>query len=180
MAIRPVTEKDIEGIRALWLADPLCVRAMNAVDDSPEGLARYLRRNPDTCFLAEEDGAVCGVILAGHDGRRGMFHHLCVAEAWRRRGIATELVRHAEDALRAQGIRTQLYFEQKKFKAKMSYADKLAIPYAVFLGEDEIAQGKCSVKDLRTGVQETVTPEEAAGKIKAGIEALSQGKVIVE
>ena len=46
--------------------------------------------------------------------------------------------------LRAQGIRTQLYFEQKKFKAKMSYADKLAIPYAVFLGEDEIAQGKCS------------------------------------
>ena len=82
--------------------------------------------------------------------------------------------------LRAQGIRTQLYFEQKKFKAKMSYADKLAIPYAVFLGEDEIAQGKCSVKDLRTGVQETVTPEEAAGKIKAGIEALNQGKVIVE
>ena len=82
--------------------------------------------------------------------------------------------------LRAQGIRTQLYFEQKKFKAKMSYADKLTIPYAVFLGEDEIAQGKCSVKDLRTGVQETVTPEEAAGKIKAGIEALNQGKVIVE
>ena len=82
--------------------------------------------------------------------------------------------------LRAQGIRTQLYFEQKKFKAKMSYADKLTIPYAVFLGEDEIAQGKCSVKDLRTGVQETVTPEEAAGKIKSGIEALNQGKVIVE
>ena len=50
----------------------------------------------------------------------------------------------------------------------------------MFLGEDEIAQGKCSVKDLRTGVQETVTPEEAAGKIKAGIEALNQGKVIVE
>ena len=83
-------------------------------------------------------------------------------------------------AFREQGIRTQLYLEQKKFKAKMSYADKLTIPYAVFLGEDEIAQGKCSVKDLRTGVQETVTPEEAAGKIKAGIEALNQGKVIVE
>ena len=83
-------------------------------------------------------------------------------------------------AFREQGIRTQLYLEQKKFKAKMSYADKLTIPYAVFLGEDEIAQGKCSVKDLRTGVQETLTPAEAAAKIQAGIEALNQGKVIVE
>ena len=83
-------------------------------------------------------------------------------------------------AFREQGIRTQLYLEQKKFKAKMSYADKLAIPYAVFLGEDEIAQGLCSVKDLRTGVQETLTAEAAAEKIRAGIDALNQGKVIVE
>ena len=83
-------------------------------------------------------------------------------------------------AFREQGIRTQLYLEQKKFKAKISYADKLTIPYAVFLGEDEIAQGKCSVKDLRTGVQETLTPAEAAAQIQAGIEALNQGKVIVE
>ena len=83
-------------------------------------------------------------------------------------------------AFREQGIRTQLYLEQKKFKAKMSYADKPTIPYAVFLGEDEIAQGKCSVKDLRTGVQETLTPAEAAAQIQAGIEALNQGKVIVE
>ena len=83
-------------------------------------------------------------------------------------------------AFREQGIRTQLYLEQKKFKAKMSYADKLAIPYAVFLGEDEIAQGLCSVKDLRTGVQETLSAEAAAEKIRAGIDALNQGKVIVE
>ena len=83
-------------------------------------------------------------------------------------------------ALRAGGIRTQLYTEAKKFKAKMSYADKLGIPYVLFLGEDEIAQGKCSVKDLRTGVQETVSPEEAAEKIAAGIAALNEGPVIVE
>ena len=83
-------------------------------------------------------------------------------------------------ALRAGGIRTQLYTETKKFKAKMSYADKLGIPYVLFLGEDEIAQGKCSVKDLRTGVQETVSPEEAAEKIAAGIAALNEGPVIVE
>jgi len=84
----------------------------------------------------------------------------------------------AATALREQGIRTQLYGEQKKFKAKMSYADKLGIPYVVFLGEDEVAAGKCSVKDLRTGEQVTVPVDEAAAIIRAGL--VSGGTVIVE
>ena len=71
--------------------------------------------------------------------------------------------------LREKGIRVQLYTEAKKFKAKMSYADKLGIPYVVFLGEDEIAAGKYSVKDLSTGEQVTVDPEEAAQLILAGL-----------
>ena len=75
------------------------------------------------------------------------------------------------EQLRGAGIRVQLYGEQKKFKQKMSYADKLGVAYAVLLGEDEIAAGKCSVKDMRTGQQDTVTPEEAAEHIKAGLEA---------
>jgi len=82
--------------------------------------------------------------------------------------------------LRAQGIRVQLYAEQKKFKAKMSYADKLGIPYAVFLGEDEIAAGTCSVKDLAKGEQVTVTAAEAAALIKAGLAEKNAGTVIVE
>ena len=82
--------------------------------------------------------------------------------------------------LRGQGIRVQLYCEQKKFKAKMSYADKLGIPYAVFLGEDEIAAGTCSVKDLSKGEQVTITAAEAANLIKAGLEARNAGTVIVE
>ena len=82
--------------------------------------------------------------------------------------------------LRAQGIRVQLYCEQKKFKAKMSYADKLGIPYAVFLGEDEIAAGTCSVKDLTKGEQVTVSAADAASLIKAGLEARNAGTVIVE
>ena len=82
--------------------------------------------------------------------------------------------------LRNQGIRVQLYFEQKKFKAKMSYADKLGIPYAVFLGEDEIAAGTCSVKDLTKGEQVTVSAAEAADLIKAGLAEKNSGKVIVE
>ena len=69
------------------------------------------------------------------------------------------------ETLRSKGIRVQLYGEQKKFKQKMSYADKLGVPFAVLLGEDELAAGKCSVKDMRTGEQVTVTPEEAADRI---------------
>ena len=83
-------------------------------------------------------------------------------------------------ALREAGIRTLLYTEPKKFKAKMQYADRLAIPYVVFLGEDEIAAGKCSVKDLSTGEQVTVTQEEAIARIRAGIAARSGGFVIQE
>jgi len=83
-------------------------------------------------------------------------------------------------SFREQGIRVQLYCEQKKFKAKMSYADKLGIPYAVFLGEDEIAAGVCSVKDLTKGEQITVSVEEAAEKIKAGLAEKNCGTVIVE
>ena len=82
-------------------------------------------------------------------------------------------------ALRAAGVRVQLYAEKKKFKQKMSYADKLAVPYAVLLGEDEIAQGKCSVKNMVTGEQVTLTPEEAAQHILDGL-AAQNGPIILE
>ena len=83
------------------------------------------------------------------------------------------------EALRQAGVRVQLYGEQRKFKQKMSYADKLGVPYAVLLGEDEIAQGKCSVKDMRTGQQQTLTPQEAAEAILAGLSA-NNGPIILE
>jgi len=83
------------------------------------------------------------------------------------------------ETLRSRGIRVQLYGEQKKFKQKMSYADKLGVPYAVLLGEDELAQGKCSVKDMVTGQQQVLTPQEAAEAILAGL-AAKTGCVILE
>ena len=83
------------------------------------------------------------------------------------------------ESLRNAGIRVQLYTEQKKFKQKMTYADRLGVPYVVLLGEDEIAEGKCSVKDMRTGEQITVTPWEAADHILAGI-AAGDAPVILE
>ena len=83
-------------------------------------------------------------------------------------------------ALRQAGIRTQLYSEQKKFKAKMQYADKLGIPYVIFLGEDEIARSECSVKELRTGEQVSLPVDGAIAHIRAGIAALASGSVIIE
>ena len=75
------------------------------------------------------------------------------------------------EAIRSQGLRVQLYCEQKKFKQKMAYANKLEVPFVVLLGEDEIAEGKCSVKDMRSGQQVKLTCAEAAAFIR---ESLSQ------
>ena len=109
MTIRPVTIDDYDGIYALWDSTEQSRRALNPVDDSREGIARYLKRNPSTCFLAaekDESGKerIIGVILTGHDGRRAIIHHMCVHPDCRRRGIARLLVRKAEEALRAEGI----------------------------------------------------------------------------
>ncbi len=79
-------------------------------------------------------------------------------------------------SLRQEGIRVQLYTEAKKFKQKMSYCDKLGVPFAVLLGEDEITQWKCSVKDMRSGQQVTVTAQEAAALIK---ETLNQSLPLI-
>ena len=80
--------------------------------------------------------------------------------------------------LRDAGIRTQIHGEQKKFKQKISYADKLAIPYVVFLGEDEICAGVAAVKDLRTGEQVKLPSVEAVAHIQSGLEQLTRGTPI--
>ena len=82
--------------------------------------------------------------------------------------------------LREAGIRTQLHCEKKKFKQKLSYADKLGIPYAAFLGEDEIQQGKVTVKDLTSGEQQTVTADEAVALVRSGLAARAGGAPIRE
>jgi len=81
-------------------------------------------------------------------------------------------------ALRAEGLKVQLYGEQKKFKQKMAYANKLGVPFAVLLGEDEIAEGMCSVKNMITGEQVKLSPAEAAAHIKAALQ--DNGPIILE
>ena len=100
--IRKLTLEDYAGVYALWLS---CTgMGLNDRDDSEEGIRRYLARNPDTCFAAEEDGRIVGAILTGHDGRRGYIYHTAVSPAYQRQGIGAKLVDAALEALRAEGI----------------------------------------------------------------------------
>ena len=102
VVIRRMTIEDYDDVYALWLS---CKgMGLNDRDDSREGIAKYLRRNPATCFVAEECGEIVGVILTGHDGRRGMIYHLAVREDRRRQGIASRLLEQALTALREEGI----------------------------------------------------------------------------
>ena len=83
------------------------------------------------------------------------------------------------ESLRKAGLRVQLYGEQKKFKQKMAYADKLGVPFAVLLGEDEIAEGVCSVKNMQTGEQQKLTASAAAEYIRTAL-AANEGPIILE
>jgi len=102
MRIRPMTLADYDRVYALWMS---CKNmGFNDLDDSREGTERFLRCNPNTNFVAESDGELAGVILAGQDGRRGYIYHMCVAEGHRRRGVGSALAERCLDALRAEGI----------------------------------------------------------------------------
>ena len=81
---------------------------------------------------------------------------------------------------REAGVNVQLYTEQKKFKARMNYADKLGVPFVVFLGEDEVREGLVSCKDMASGQQTKGTFEETLARVRAGIASRSGGPVIRE
>ena len=82
--------------------------------------------------------------------------------------------------LRGAGVRTQLYTEQKKFKAKMNYADKIGVPYVIFLGDDEIAAGVVACKDMKTGQQTKLPFAETLDLIRSGLAEKNKGTVILE
>lgn len=93
---------DYEAVYSLWLS---CKgMGLNSVDDSRDGIDRFLLRNPETCFVAEENSEIIGVIIAGNDGRRGYIYHTAVSPLCRRKGIGTALVQRALNALSNLGI----------------------------------------------------------------------------
>lgn len=102
--IKQVTIDDYDDLFKLWNSTEQSRRALNPVDDSREGIERYLERNPNTCFAAVQGSRIIGAILTGHDGRRAIIHHMCVHPDYRRMGIAAHLVSLAEEALKKEGI----------------------------------------------------------------------------
>jgi len=102
MTIRKMTINDYGGIYRLWLNTP--GMGLNTLDDSIEGISKYLNRNPETCFVAEKDGEIIGVIMGGHDGRRGFIYHTAVKISERNSGIGRTLVDRTMEALKEEGI----------------------------------------------------------------------------
>ena len=101
--IRPMSIFEYDKLRELWLSTP--GMGLNDLDDSREGIAKYLERNPRTSFVATEKGFdVIGAIMCGHDGRRGYVYHTCVRADRQGEGIGRALVEAALDALKAEGI----------------------------------------------------------------------------
>ena len=90
MNIREMIETDYDQVYQLWLS---CVgMGLNDLDDSKEGIARFLQRNPQTCLVAVENQTIIGAILVGSDGRRAYIYHTAVHPNYRRRGIARQLI----------------------------------------------------------------------------------------
>ena len=102
MEIRKMKIEDYEAVYQLWLS---CKgMGLNTVDDSRDGIEKFLQRNPDTCFVAERDSKIVGVIMAGSDGRRGYIYHTAVSPDQRRQGIASKLVDAVMTAFKNTGI----------------------------------------------------------------------------
>ena len=100
--IRQFTMKDYDEVFELWKTTPGV--GLRSMDDSREGIEQFLRRNPTTNFVAVEDGRIVGVILGGHDGRRGAIYHACVREVYRRRNIAAKMMDCLIEAMKKENI----------------------------------------------------------------------------
>ncbi|MBR6186244.1 MAG: GNAT family N-acetyltransferase [Clostridia bacterium] len=102
MDYRQMTIKDYDSVWALWMSSKNM--GFNDRDDSREGIAKLLERNPGLSFVAMDGDTLAGVILSGQDGRRGYIYHLAVRASYRRQGVGTKLVELCLDALKKEGI----------------------------------------------------------------------------
>ena len=100
--IRVMAPEDYDKVYQLWLS--ITGFGIRSVDDSREGVARFLKRNPTTSVVAEQNGRIVGSIMCGHDGRTGCFYHVCVARDYRKHGVGYRMVRFAVRALIEEGV----------------------------------------------------------------------------
>ena len=118
--IRVMTIADFDGICEVWKNH----KGTNPVDDSAEGFAKYIKRNPTTSFVAEDNGKIVGTILAGHDGRRGFIHHMAVMPEYRRQRIGHSLAEKAIEKIKAEGIdKTHIFSYQNNSTGQSFWSD---------------------------------------------------------
>lgn len=133
MQIRKMTISDYNQVYELWLS---CKgMGLNDIDDSEAGIARFLKHNPSTCFVAEEDSRIIGVIMTGSDGRRGHIYHTAVHPDFRKRNTGRALVEKALSALKEEGISkvTLVVFSHNsdgnRFWEKLGFAERTDLTY---------------------------------------------------
>lgn len=102
VTVRSMQIEDYDQVYALWMT--IHGFSIRTIDDSREGVERFLKRNPGISVVAEMDSRVVGAILCGHDGRRGCLYHVCVHEDYRMHGIGRAMVVHCMNALQQEGI----------------------------------------------------------------------------
>ncbi|MCR4777476.1 MAG: GNAT family N-acetyltransferase [Lachnospiraceae bacterium] len=100
--IRVMTIEDYEGVYALWTG--ISGFGLRSLDDSKEGVEKFLKRNPTTSVVAVDEGHIIGAILGGHDGRRGCLYHVCVNKDYRKMGIGKKMTAFVLEALKKEGI----------------------------------------------------------------------------
>lgn len=119
VSVRAMTEEDYEEVYRLWRT--IKGFGIRSMDDSREGIERFLRRNPTTSMVAEAEGEIVGAILCGHDGRRGCFYHVCVREDYRQQGIGKSMAVSAMRALQEEHINKVCLIAFKKNEVGNSF-----------------------------------------------------------
>lgn len=100
--IREMTIEDYKQVYELWTE--IKGFGIRSIDDSREGVERFLKRNPGTSVVAVQNGRIIGNILCGHDGRTAFFYHVCVAKNYRHHGVGYRMVRAAMETLQKEGV----------------------------------------------------------------------------
>ena len=144
MIVRVMTVWDYERVYELWRS---CEgMGLNDLDDSKAGIEKFLCRNPDTCFVAEDEKKIVGVIMAGNDGRRGYIYHTAVDKQYRNRGIAKCLVENAMSALQKEGINKAALVVFNRNRAGNAFWDKMGFT----VRDDLTYRNKAFVEMVRT------------------------------
>ncbi len=115
IVIRTMLVSDYDQVARLWTS--ISGFAIRSLDDSREGISRFLQRNPNTSVVAEKDGEIVGTILCGHDGRQACFYHVCVKKEYRMQGIGTRMAQAATQALATEKINKAYLIAFKKNEA---------------------------------------------------------------